>query len=395
MEGPAMTTTDHAHPLTHNLSLRKLADYALKQRASDVHLKEGRPPAVRIDGVLRFVPTEPLTAEDFMGFLGEFMTPAQQEGYLETGDADLAVDFEGVGRFRANCYRQRGKMAVILRHVRTEIPDFASLNLPEKAMKKIAELPRGLVLVTGTTSSGKSTTLAALIGRINETRQGHIVTLEDPIEYVHEDKGCSVSQREVHLDTKDFKTGLRAILREDPNVILIGEMRDVDTFYTCLGAAETGHLVFSTLHTTNVMMTIDRIIDLFPAAQHAQIRSQLALQLRAIVSQRLLPNASGTGRVPAVEVMFMNPGIASLIRDDEVGRIPQVIADGSEEGMQTFNMHLIQLVKSGAITMEAAEFASDNPDALKANLAGIFGMRDRGGITKHRKTTFAGDNSFG
>ncbi len=384
-----MTITTHS--LEHELSLRRIAEYALKQRASDIHLKVGRPPAIRIDSALRFVPMSAITDEDFLGFLEEFMTPEQQEAYLESGDADLAVDFPGLARFRANCYRQRGKNAVILRHVRTDIPDFASLNLPEKAMKHIAELPRGLVLVTGTTSSGKSTTLAALIGRINETRHGHIVTLEDPIEYVHEDKQCSVSQREVHLDTKDFRTGLRAILREDPNIILIGEMRDVDTFYTCLGAAETGHLVFSTLHTTNVMMTIDRILDLFPAEQHAQIRSQLALQLQAIVSQRLLPNASGTGRVPAVEVMFMNPGIASLIREDEIGRIPQVIADGRDEGMQTFNMHLIELVKSGTITMKDAEFASDNPDALKANLSGIFGMRDRGGITKHRKTSFVGD----
>ncbi len=381
-----MSASDH--PLAKELSLRRIAEYALKQRASDIHLKVGRPPAIRIDSALRFVPTGPITDEDFLGFLKEFMTPEQQEAFLESGDADLGVDFPGLARFRANCYRQRGKNAAILRHVRTEIPDFASLHLPERAMSHIAELSRGLVLVTGTTSSGKSTTLAALIGRINEERHGHIITLEDPIEFVHEDKNCSVSQREVHLDTKDFQTGLRAILREDPNVILIGEMRDVDTFYTCLGAAETGHLVFSTLHTTNVMMTIDRILDLFPPAQHGQIRSQLALQLRAIVSQRLLPNASGTGRVPAVEVMFMNPGIASLIREDEIGRIPQLIADGVDEGMQTFNMHLIQLVKSGDITMEAAEFASDNPDALKANLSGIYGARDRGGITKHRKTNF-------
>lgn len=394
MECPAMTTTSEAHPLTHDRTLRKIAEYALKNRASDIHLKVGRPPAIRIDNVLRFIPADPIDDAEFLEFLGEFMTPEQRQGFVDTGDSDLAIDFKGVGRFRANCYRQRGKMAAVLRHVRTKIPDFASLNLPGKAMDKIANLPRGLVLVTGTTSSGKSTTLAALIDRINETRHGHIVTLEDPIEYIHDDKKCSISQREVHLDTKDFKTGLRAILREDPNVILIGEMRDVETFYTCLGAAETGHLVFSTLHTTNVMMTIDRIIDLFPATQHTQIRSQLALQLKAVVSQRLLPNASGTGRVPAVEVMFMNPGIASLIRDDDVGRIPQVIADGSEDGMQTFNMHLIQLVKSGAITMEAAEFASDNSDALKANLAGIYGARDRGGITKHRKTTFAGDHPF-
>lgn len=366
------------------LALRKIVGYALKNRASDIHLKVGRPPAVRIDSVLRFVEAEVIDEETFLGFLREIMDEERLRDYLAEGDADFAVAFPGQGRFRANVYRQRGAMAMILRHVRTDIPDFKSLNLPEKAMEKIAQLPRGLVLVTGTTSSGKSTTLAAIIGRINHTRHGHIVTLEDPIEYVHQDDQCSVSQREVGIDTKDFRTGLRAIMREDPNVILIGEMRDVETFYTCLGAAETGHLVFSTLHTTNVMMTIDRILDLFPASQHAQIRSQLALQLKAVVSQRLLPNASGTGRVPAVEIMFANPGIVSLIRDDEIGRIPQVIADGAEEGMQTFNMHLIQMVKAGTITMDAAEFASDNADALRANIQGIFGMRDRGGITKVR-----------
>lgn len=375
--------TDTPHPLLQDLSLRNIVAYALKQKASDIHLKVGRPPAVRIDSLLRFVPTENITEEDFQRFLQEFMTPEQQREYLDTGDLDLAVDFTGLGRFRANCYRQRGAMAAIFRHVRTDIPDFQSLHLPGKALERIVRLPRGLVLVTGTSSSGKSTTLAAILDRINETRHGHIVTLEDPIEYVHEDKMCSVSQREVHIDTKDFRVGLRAILREDPNVILIGEMRDVDTFYTCLGAAETGHLVLSTLHTTNIMMTIDRILDMFPSTQHTQIRSQLALQLRAVLSQRLVPTAVGTGRVPAVEVMFMNPAIAALIRENDIRLIPQVIADSAEEGMQTFNMHLIQLVKAGTITQEDAEFASDNPDALKANLSGIFGLRDHGGITKH------------
>jgi twitching motility protein PilT len=369
--------------LPHDLSLHKIVEYALKQRASDIHLKVNHPPAIRVDGVLLFVPSEKITENDFLEYLKEVMTPEQQKIFMETGDADIAVEIEELGRFRANFYRQRGTMAAILRHVKTTVPDFESLNLPEKAMDRIAQLPRGLVLVTGTTSSGKSTTLAALIGRINETRHGHIVTLEDPIEYVHEDKLCSVSQREVHVDTADFRTGLRAVLREDPNVVLIGEMRDVDTFYTCLGAAETGHLVLSSLHTTNVMMTFDRILDLFPPNQHAQIRSQLALQLRAIVSQRLLRNAKGTGRVPALEIMFMNSSIASLIREDEIRYIPQVMADGGEECMQTFNMHLIELANAGTITMEEAEITSDNPDALKAILSGIHGFRDHGGITKH------------
>jgi len=364
------------------LSLQRIVAYALDNGASDIHLKVSRPPAIRIEGVLRFTEIPELTESDMLRFLDEIMSPEQKRRFLETSDADFAVSLPDLGRFRVNCYRQRGTTAVVLRYVKSDIQDFRSLHLPEKAMERIASLARGLVLVTGTTSSGKSTTLAALIDRINATRQSNIVTLEDPIEYLHADKKCSVSQREVLIDTKDFKTGLRAIMREDPNVILIGELRDAETFQTCLGAAETGHLVFSTLHTTNVTMTISRILDMFPSDQHAQVRSQLALQLRAIVSQRLLPAADGKGRLPAVEVMFNDPGIASLIRDNEIERIPNAIADGAEDGMQTFNMALVSLIKQKSVTQEAAEWASDNPDALKMNLQGIFGSRDRGGISR-------------
>lgn len=380
MDTPIHTDTKELH--LEELSLRRIVAYALDYGASDIHLKVSRPPAIRIEGVLRFTEIHELTESDLMRFLDEIMSPPQKQGFLETGDADLAVSLPDLGRFRVNCYRQRGTAALVLRYVKSDIPDFQSLHLPEKAMERIASLARGLVLVTGTTSCGKSTTLAALIDRINATRQSHIVTLEDPIEYLHADKQCSVSQREVSIDTKDFKTGLRAIMREDPNVILIGEMRDAETFQTCLGAAETGHLVFSTLHTTNVTMTINRTLDMFPSDQHAQVRSQLALQLRAIVSQRLLPAADGKGRIPAVEVMFNDPGISSLIRDNEIERIPNAIADGAEDGMQTFNMALVSLVKNKSVTQEAAEWASDNPDALKMNLQGIFGSRDRGGISR-------------
>lgn len=364
------------------LSLQRIVAYALDNGASDIHLKVSRPPAIRIEGVLRFTKIHETTESDMIRFLDEIMSPQQKESFIETGDADFAVTLPDLGRFRINCYRQRGTTAMALRYVKSDVPDFQSLHLPEKAMERISSLARGLVLVTGTTSSGKSTTLAAVIDRINETRQSHIVTLEDPIEYLHTDKKCSVAQREVMIDTKDFKTGLRAIMREDPNVILIGELRDAETFQTCLGAAETGHLVFSTLHTTNVTMTINRILDMFPSEQHEQIRSQLANQLRAIVSQRLLPTADGKGRVPAVEVMFNDPGIISLIRDGEIERIPNAIADGVEDGMQTFNMALVNLVKQKTVTQEAAEWASDNPDALKMNLQGIFGSRDRGGISR-------------
>lgn len=369
-----------SHP--DELSLRRIVTYALDNGASDIHLKVSRPPAIRVEGVLRFTEIRELKENDMARYLSDIMDPQQKQHFLESGDADFAVSLSGLGRFRANCYRQRGTTAVVLRYVKSDVPDFQSLHLPVKAMERIASMARGLVLITGTTSSGKSTTLAALIDRINATRQSHIVTLEDPIEYLHTDKKCSVSQREVSIDTKDFQTGLRAIMREDPNVILIGEMRDADTFQTCLGAAETGHLVFSTLHTTNVTMTMSRILDMFPPGQHAPIRSQLALQLRAIVSQRLLPTADGKGRVPAVEVMFNDPGIVTLIRDGEFERIPNAIASGADDGMQTFNMALVELVKQKIVTQEAAEWASDNPEALKMNLQGIFGSRDRGGISR-------------
>ena len=380
-----MDTPIHANnqkSRSEELSLRRIVDYALENGASDIHLKVTQPPAIRIEGVLRSTKMHELSESDMLRFLDEMMHPQHKQRFLDTGDADFAVTLPDLGRFRANCYRQRGSIAVVLRYVKSDVPDFQSLHLPEKAMERIASLARGLVLVTGTTSSGKSTTLAALIDQINTTRQSHIVTLEDPIEYLHADKKCRVSQREVTIDTKDFKTGLRAIMREDPNVILIGEMRDAETFHACLEAAETGHLVFSTLHTTNVTMTIGRILDMFPSDQHGQIRSKLAQQLRAIVSQRLLPTADGKGRVPAVEVMFNEPGIVSLIRDNEIERIPNAIADGAEDGMQTFNMALVGLVKGEIVTQEAAEWASDNPDALRMNLQGIFGSRDRGGISK-------------
>lgn len=377
-----LVNTDKDEIPLEELSLHRIVAYALDNGASDIHLKVSRPPAIRIEGVLRFTRIHQTTESDMIRFLDEIMNPQQKESFIETGDADFAVTLPDLGRFRINCYRQRGTTAMALRYVKSDVPDFQSLHLPEKAMERISSLARGLVLVTGTTSSGKSTTLAAVIDRINETRQSHIVTLEDPIEYLHTDKKCSVAQREVSIDTKDFKTGLRAIMREDPNVILIGELRDAETFQTCLGAAETGHLVFSTLHTTNVTMTISRILDMFPSEQHEQIRSQLANQLRAIVSQRLLPTADGKGRVPAVEVMFNDPGIVSLIRDGEIERIPNAIADGVEDGMQTFNMALVNLVKQKTVTQEAAEWASDNPDALKMNLQGIFGSRDRGGISR-------------
>lgn len=382
--------TNPAATTTRETLLHDVLAYALEHGASDIHLKTGRPPAIRVDGRLGFTKFNTLSRDDLIYMLETILGPEGRDKFLHTGDADHALTMPGVGRYRVNCFRQRGTVAIILRYVKSKIPNFDELNLPVRAMERIVGLPRGLVIITGTTSSGKSTTLAALLDRINEEREGHIVTLEDPIEYLHGDKKCSVCQREVSIDTKDFKTGLRAMMREDPNVILIGEMRDVETFQTCIAAAETGHLVLSTLHTTNVMMTIDRILDLFPANQQDQVRSQLALQLQAVVSQRLLPMKGGKGRVPAVEVMFNNPGIALLIRDNEIRQIPTAIAAGVDEGMQNFNRCLVDLVRHGMIDDDFAEWASDNPEELKMNLQGIFTSHGRGGILKkpaHHFTT--------
>jgi len=249
-------------------------------------------------------------------------------------------------------------------------------------MEKIANFPRGLVLITGTTGSGKSTTLASIIDYINERKRFHIITLEDPIEFLHTNKKSIVNQREVLIDTKDFHVALRAAMREDPDVILIGEMRDAESFQAAISAAETGHLVFTTLHTTNAMLTIDRILDMFPSNMHDQVRNQIALQLKACVSQRLVPSIDGRGRVPAVEVMINNPAIAQLIRENNVKQIPLAIINGAEEGMQTFNMSLAELIRKKLIKEEDAMWNSDNPDELKMMLQGIKLSQQRGGILK-------------
>ena len=364
------------------LTLKKILSYAVKQGASDVHLTVGSPPAVRVDGSIRFIrDTDDLKPEDTEGFLDEIMTADMKRKFMESGDADQALGVPGLGRFRVNCMKQRGSVGIVLRHVKGKILEFDDLNLPP-SIEYVTRIPRGLVLVTGTTGSGKSTTLASVIDKINQVRRSHIITLEDPIEYLYQNKKSIISQREVSIDTVNFTTALRAAMREDPDVILIGEMRDAETFQAAISAAETGHLVFSTLHTTNAMLTIDRILDLFPAEQHGQVRSQLALQLRATIAQRLIQHVDGEGRVPAIEIMFNSPAIAQLIRDNVLKQIPNAIAGGKEDGMQTFNMSLVELVQKGLISQEEAEWASDNPEELKMNLQGIYLSQGRGGILK-------------
>ncbi len=364
------------------LILRNILEYAVRSGASDIHLKVPRPPVFRVDGECRFAGEIGLTQEDMLAAIDMMMSPEEKARFMEKGDADIAYSLDGVGRFRVNVLKQRGTIAVIMRHVKGKIPDFRGLNLPQDAVQRIANFRRGMVLITGTTGSGKSTTLAAIINMVNRARRDHIVTLEDPIEFVHEDILSSITQREIGIDTGDFKSALRALMREDPDVILIGEMRDVATFEAAIHSAETGHLVFSTLHTTNVMLTVDRIVDLFPPEQHQQVRTQLSYQLQAILSQRLVPSADGVGRVPCVEIMFNNPGIKALIRENQLKQIPGALVAGKAEHMQTFNMGLVRLVESGLITMNAALNNSDNQDELKMNMQGIYVTTGGGGILK-------------
>lgn len=361
--------------------LQKILTYAVKHGASDVHLTVGSPPAVRIDGDIRFIETENLNPDQTLAFVDELLDDAKKEKFLETGDMDIAHGVPGLGRFRVNLLFQRGSVGIIMRHVKGKILDFDSLHLP-LGMKAITEMHRGLVLITGTTGSGKSTTLASLVDFINQKHRYHIITLEDPIEFLHTNKKCIITQREIAIDTRDFLSALRGAMREDPDVILIGEMRDAETFQAAISAAETGHLVFSTLHTTNAMLTIDRIMDMFPPEQHYQVRSQLSLQLRACVAQRLVPMSEGTGRVPAVEIMLVNPSISNLIRENNIKQIPTAIASGQKEGMQSFNNSLVQIINKGLVNKADALKYSDNPEELKMNLEGIFLSKDRGGILK-------------
>lgn len=361
--------------------LSKILSYAVKNGASDVHLTVGSPPAVRIDGKIRFIESEDLNPSDTQAMAAEMMSEKEFSAFMERGDADLAYGVAGLGRFRVNCMMQRGSVGIVMRHVKGKILNFEDLNLPP-AMTTVADMHRGLVLVTGTTGSGKSTTLASIIDWINQRNRYHIVTLEDPIEFLHSNKKSIITQREINIDTKDFYSALRAAMREDPDVILIGEMRDAETFQAAISAAETGHLVFSTLHTTNVMLTIDRIMDMFPSSMHDQIRSQLSMQIRACIAQRLVPSADGQGRVPAIELMFTNPGIAALIRENNIKQLPTAIVGGKEDGMQTFNMSLAGLIKRGLIKEDVAYTYSDNPEELRMNLQGIYISSGRGGILK-------------
>ena len=343
------------------MDLDSILRRAVDLGASDIHLKLGQPPVIRIDGDLEPLPEEPPLAEsDLEAALGVVtgLSPRRRELFEESGDLDIAYSHPELPRFRVNGFRQRGAISIALRVIPSEIPTFEQLGLPS-GVKRLANEHRGLILVTGPTGSGKTTSLAAMLDFINRSRRQHIVTIEDPIEILHPDRGCIVNQREVGLDTVSFEQALRRVLRQDPDIILIGELRDSETAHTALQAAESGHLVFSTLHTLDAAETLGRMIEFFPPGKQQQIRSILAGTLKGVVSQRLLPRANG-GRVPAVEVMVTNARIADLVRDNKPDEIGDAIHAGEFYEMQTFAQSLIELVLRGDVEREVAANAATN-----------------------------------
>ena len=348
--------------------LKSYLSYAVEHRASDLFIVAGGPVSVKIDGRISAVGDGKVLPPQTEGLITQIYRLAgrSMSGYQSRGDDDFSFALPGLARFRVNTYRQRGSMAAVVRVVSFEIPDWQKLHIPEQVMD-LANVTHGMVLVTGTAGSGKSTTQACIINRINQTRNCHIITLEDPIEFLHRDQMSIVSQREIAIDTNDYLSALRACLRQAPDVILLGEMRDHETIRTAMTAAETGHLLIATLHTKGTVNTIDRIIDSFPPAQQDQIRIQLSTVLHTVVSQQLLPDKNG-GLVPAYEVMHMNSAIRNLIRDSKNHQIDNAIASGRAEGMISMDQSILELYNAGYITQETALSYADNPDQLRRRM---------------------------
>jgi twitching motility protein PilT len=337
------------------------------RNASDLHLTPGLPPMLRVDGEI--VPTQydKLTPEVCQRLIYSLLTETQRQRFEATNELDVAFGVKGIGRIRMNVFRQRGTVSAALRVIPTKIFSFEELGLPP-VVYEVLGLPKGLVLVTGPTGSGKTTTLTSMIDYLNQHRRGHIITIEDPIEYLHSHKNCIVNQREVGTDTASFAAALKYVLREDPDIILVGEMRDLETIQAALTIAETGHLVFATLHTNDAVQSINRIIDVFPPHQQTQVRTQLSFVLQAVFSQMLLPRATGQGRVLAVEVLIVTPAIRNLIRDQKVEQIALAIQTGGKFGMQTMNQSLYNLYMKKLITYQTAISSSLDPDGLKRML---------------------------
>jgi twitching motility protein PilT len=346
-------------------TLHQLLKTMVERGGSDLHITTNSPPQIRIDGKLTALDMPPLNAPDTKQLAYSVLTDAQKHRFEENLELDISFGIKGLARFRANIFNQRGATAAVYRQIPYEILTFKELGLPG-VIEEICDRPRGLVLVTGPTGSGKSTTLAAMIDKINRERHEHIITIEDPVEFLHAHKNCIVNQRELHADTHSFANSLKSALRQDPDVVLIGEMRDLETIESALRIAETGHLTFGTLHTNSAAQTINRVVDVFPAHQQPQIRAQLSFVLEGIMCQALLPRANGKGRVMAMEILVPNAAIRNLIREDKVHQIYSMMQTGQTKyGMQTFNQSLATLYFKKQISLQTALARSSNPDELQ------------------------------
>jgi len=350
--------------------LHRMLSETVEQGASDLFLKSGSPPALRIDGTVTFTEQETVT-DAAMERVAELLLPDRMDEFRETGEVDLAHEVEDVGRFRVNVFRQRGRISAAFRHIPREVPGFEELGLPGEQMRHLASRGRGLVLVTGITGSGKSTTLAAMVDYMNDNFGRHVITIEDPIEFTHPDRTCMVEQREVGADTTSFPRALKHVVRQSPDVILIGEMRDRETIDTALNAAEIGHLVLSTLHTASAMQTLERIVSYFPPHQHELVRMQLANTMQGIISQQLLTRADGRGRVPAVEVMMRAPTVCEHIQEGRTEDLPRAMEEDTYYGSCTYPQALEKLYREGTVTLEEALSAASRPRELKNKIQGL------------------------
>ena len=344
------------------VSMEELLNLMVQRGGSDLHISVGSPPRIRVDGKLVDTEYEPLMPEATKKLVYSVLGADQVAKFEKNLELDFSFGVANLGRFRTNAFVQRGTVAAVLRVIPFEVFDFETIGLPSKVAEDICSLSRGLVLCTGATGSGKSTTLASMVNYINEHRQGHIVTIEDPIEFLHRNKGCLINQREVGGDTHAFGKALKSVLRQDPDVVLVGEMRDLETIEAALTLAETGHLTFATLHTSDVAQTVNRIVDVFPAHQQQQIRTVLSFTLQAVFCQQLLPRADGRGRALAAEIMIANSAVKALIRDDKAHQIYSIIQTGGKYGMQTMNQALFNLVQKRAVSYDDAMDRTTDPE---------------------------------
>src|SRR6266571_3097375 len=371
---PKSAATSHSGP---NFDYKSVLQHMIQANASDLHLKVGRPPTLRVDGQMVSLELPPLKQEDLRSLAEQIMAPKNIKEFSEQKESDFALAVPGIGRFRVNAYQQRGTIAYALRTVPFQAKTIAELNLPD-VCERISLMPRGLILVTGITGSGKSTALASMLHYINQNRHANIITIEDPIEFLHRDIKSSINQREVGTDTNSFAQALRRVLRQDPDILLVGEIRDLDTLDTALKAAETGHLVFSTLHTTDATQTINRILSFYPPHQQTEVRYMLASALEAVISLRLIPRADKAGRVPACEILVNTAAVRDNIRDMSKSlNIPDLIAEGTVQyGMQSFDQSLMNWYQKRVISYESALYNATNPSEFALRIQGVAGASD-------------------